>query len=271
MTQPSAAGADLPADVVELARRVGDDLLVVDDARRIQWSSTGDIAAGTALFDLIDPEDDRLLEAALSGADTAPVVLRMTQPKSARASVVAARREKGWLVQVRRPRAATPRAAAAEQVLDAAEALDELAWLLAATPRTGRESAVVGVGLDRIADVAVLHGPEAAAHVLRAVAGRITSALRSGDLVARLADDHYLVVLRGVHHLRGAIRVANKVRASIEDPIAIPGGQVAQTASVGVTLVSLGEGVDAVLERVDAAVAMAVAVGGNVVRSNPPI
>ena len=127
------------------------------------------------------------------------------------------------------------------------QALDELAWLLSATPRTGKEIAVAAFDLDGFAETNAVRGREVGDLVLQAVAERVLAAVRSGDLVGRLEGDQFIVVLRGVHHLRGAIRVANKLRAAVEDPIPVPGGDVVQTISVGVTLVSLGEDVDGVL------------------------
>lgn len=271
MTQTSAVGTDLPAEFVELARRAGDVLLRVDSDGRIAWSSSAEIAAGTPVVALVDPTDETTLDGVLAGTVAVPTPVRLADPAGTRASIVAVRRESDWLVQLRSPGSDEASPTPAGRILDAAQALDELAWLLSATPRTGREIAVAEVELDRFPDIAALHGAQTAADVLEVLGARITGALRAGDLVAHLTDDRLLVVLRGVHHLRGSIRVANKVRAVVEDPIRIPGGAIVQTASVGVTLVSLGESVDAVLERADAAVAMAVAVGGNVVRSNPPI
>jgi PleD family two-component response regulator len=89
--------------------------------------------------------------------------------------------------------------------------------------------------------------------------------------VARLDGDRLLIVLRGVHHLRGAIRVANKVRAVVEDPIPLPGGDLVQTVSIGVTLISRGESVDSVLNRAEGAMSMAKESGRNLVMSSPPI
>ena len=149
--------------------------------------------------------------------------------------------------------------------------LNEVAWLLSATPRTGKEIAVASCDLDDFSFINEDHGREAGDEILRIVTGRISDALRSGDLVARPEDDQLLVVLRGVHHLRGAIRVANKIRAAVEDPIVMPFGEIVQTVSVGVTLISRGESVDSVLERAEGAMAMAKEAGRNTVMSSPPI
>ena len=147
---------------------------------------------------------------------------------------------------------------AAAGATDREQVLNEVAWLLSATPRTGKEIAVACCDLDDFEFVN--ERVRLARRVTRCCgssAGRISDALRSGDLVARLEDDQLLVVLRGVHHLRGAIRVANKIRAAVEDPIVLPFGEIDQTMSVGVTLISRGESVDSVLERAEGAMAMA--------------
>lgn len=273
MADPEHAGLEIPADVVALAQRSGDLLVAVDERRCVVWASDERLVPGTEFDDLVDSRDLGLVDDLLADSSAGgPLVIRLAGEHSTRGVAVAARRPDGWLVQIRRPNAVigVP-SAGVTGVLRGEQALDELAWLLSATPRTGREIAVVGFDLDRLAEVNARYGTDVGDEVLDVVAARVVAALRSGDLVARLTDDKFLAVLRGVHHLRGSIRVANKIRAAVEDPMTLAAGEIVVTASVGVTLVSLGESVDAVLERADAAVTMAKAVGGNVVRSNPPI
>jgi diguanylate cyclase (GGDEF)-like protein len=181
----------------------------------------------------------------------------------------------GWVLQLRESRQLDPTTGSGLDTpagtTDREHVLNEVAWLLSATPRTGKEIAVASCDLDDLSFVNEDYGREAGDEVLRIVTGRISDALRSGDLVARLEDDQLLVVLRGVHHLRGAIRVANKIRAAVEDPIVMPFGEIVQTVSVGVTLISRGESVDSVLERAEGAMAMAKDAGRNTVMSSPPI
>ncbi len=273
------AETEASGDAVALARQAGDVIVAVGPDRTVTWVSTPDVPVGAAADTLVDSRDRDLLEGLLTEAPAGPVLLRMAGAGSRAVSAVAVPRDDGWLIQLRRPRPAVGRATdnawrghGERSIASGEEALDELAWLLSATPRTGKEIAVVAFDLDDFAAVGARHGETVSEEVLGVVSDRVVDAVRSGDLVARLTDDQFLVVLRGVHHLRGSIRVANKIRAAVEDPITVSAGAgVVQTASVGVTLVSLGESVDAVLERVGAAVAMAKAVGGNVVRSDPPI
>jgi PleD family two-component response regulator len=51
----------------------------------------------------------------------------------------------------------------------------------------------------------------------------------------------------------------------------MPFGDIVQTVSVGVTLISRGESVDSVLQRAEGAMEMAKDAGCNTVMSSPPI
>jgi diguanylate cyclase (GGDEF)-like protein len=274
--KPAVAGA-LPA----LSEQAGDVHLWIAPDRHCLWSSDGTVRPGATLADAFAAEDAPAVAAVLSAAPAGPIWarLRSTDDGPRWVSVVAAPQDQGgWILQLREPRHLHPTASAPAGALDSAagasdreHVLNEVAWLLSATPRTGKEIAVASCDLDDFEFVNEDYGREAGDEILRIVTGRVSDTLRSGDLVARLEDDQLLVVLRGVHHLRGAIRVANKIRAAVEDPIAMPFGEIVQTMSVGVTLISHGESVDSVLERAEGAMAMAKEAGRNTVMSSPPI
>jgi diguanylate cyclase (GGDEF)-like protein len=234
--------------------------------------------SGIPISDAFIPEDLNQVRSLLGAEPIGPVLLRLrTARRDYRwVGVSALPDENGWWLQVRDARRLDPTSARAYGEPSATTAgrdqvLKEVAWLLSATPRTGKEIALVSCQLDGFANVAARHGDDAAEEVLTIVTGRISDSLRSGDLVARLEGDHFLIILRGVHHLRGAIRVANKIRVAVEDPIGLPDGDVVQTASVGVTLISQGEGIDEVMERAEGAMTTAQGAGGNRVASDPPI
>lgn len=262
-----------------LSAQAGDIHLWVTPDLVSLWSSDGSIRPGVALVDAFAPEDASAVTALLSTAPTGPVWARLRSSDASPRWVgvlAAPRQDGGWVVQLRESRQLDPTASGGSHSVGAGTAerehvLNEVAWLLSATPRTGKEIAVASCDLDDFEFVNEDHGRDAGDEILRIVTGRISDALRSGDLVARLEDDQLLVVLRGVHHLRGAIRVANKIRAAVEDPIVMPFGEIVQTVSVGVTLISRGESVDSVLERAEGAMAMAKEAGRNTVMSSPPI
>ena len=256
------------------------DIVAVVDASGVCRSSVRPEWVGRSLHDVLAANDARVLELLLGESACPPVWVRVAEGAEQHwmHAVSSPRAKGGWVVQFRQLREIElPHLASHHEVdqvtgLSSRErALDEVAFLLAATPRTGKEIAVACCGLDGFAELNDRVGSVAADEVLKIVAGRIGDALRSGDLVARFEGDQFLVVLRGVHHLRGAIRVANKIRAVVEDPIPLAGGEINQTISVGVTLISRGESVYSVLDRAEGALALAKASGRNTVISSPPI
>jgi len=79
----------------------------------------------------------------------------------------------------------------------------------------GRPLAVVVADVDHLRKVADTRGREAAATVLRKLAGILRATVREDDLVARLADDDFAVILNGLG--RGSARqVAARLRSTIE-------------------------------------------------------
>jgi diguanylate cyclase (GGDEF)-like protein len=278
------SGADpvSAADLAAVSQAAGDVLVRVDPLGIVEASSDGFFRVGAPLVDAFMGPDAVAVAALLAASPQGPVWVRVGAAGATRwvGALSVPSEEGGWLLQLRDARTLDPTThgptnpSAVDAAAGAAgreQVLNEVAWLLSATPRTGKEIAVAACDLDDFAFINEEYGRDAGDEVLRVVTGRISDALRSGDLVARLEDDQFLVVLRGVHHLRGAIRVANKIRAAVEDPIAMPFGEIIQTASVGVTLISRGESVDSVLERAEGAMAMAKDAGRNTVMSSPPI
>jgi diguanylate cyclase (GGDEF)-like protein len=79
----------------------------------------------------------------------------------------------------------------------------------------GRPLALVVADVDHLRKVADTRGREAAAMVLRKLAGILRATVREDDLVARLADDDFAIILNGLG--RGSARqVAARLRSTIE-------------------------------------------------------
>ena len=80
---------------------------------------------------------------------------------------------------------------------------------------SGRPLALLVADVDHLRKVADTRGREAAATVLRKLAGILRATVREDDLVARLADDDFAVILNGLG--RGSARqVAARLRSTIE-------------------------------------------------------
>ncbi|MEY2568010.1 MAG: hypothetical protein QOE35_2539 [Actinomycetota bacterium] len=107
---------------------------------------------------------------------------------------------------------------------------------LAAPVRRDRGQAVLFVDLDDFKDVNDTLGHAAGDELLRAVARRLLEAVRPADLVARLGGDEFALLLDDVGDPNLAFTVANRVVATLAEPVAIGGRSAHVGASVGLAM-----------------------------------
>ena len=109
------------------------------------------------------------------------------------------------------------------------------------------------IDLDRFKPVNDSLGHGAGDQVLRAAAGRLLAAVRSGDLVALLGGDEFAVVCESVE--AGTLGViASRIAASIANPFAVGDERVTIGASVGIAHASPGScSIDLLMDAADAA------------------
>lgn len=123
-----------------------------------------------------------------------------------------------------------------------------LRLISASMARAQRSGAIVGllfVDLDGFKAVNDTFGHQAGDEVLRAVAGRMQTAVRHGDMVGRLGGDEFVVLLEPVVEAESAMAVAQRLIAEVSTPIRLDNGHVVRVgASVGVA-VSQDAGTDA--------------------------
>ncbi|HSN91028.1 MAG TPA: GGDEF domain-containing protein [Anaeromyxobacteraceae bacterium] len=116
---------------------------------------------------------------------------------------------------------------------------EALAREVARARRAGTPLGLLLVDVDHFKRVNDERGHPAGDEVLRAVAGRIASAARAGDLVGRVGGEEFALALPGAG-AADAREAGERVRARVADgPVALEGGDLAVTVSVGVA--SLGE------------------------------
>ncbi|HWT70210.1 MAG TPA: diguanylate cyclase [Pseudomonas sp.] len=97
--------------------------------------------------------------------------------------------------------------------------------------------AVLFLDSDRFKDINDSFGHAAGDAVLMAVASRVKAQLREEDLVARLGGDEFAVLLTPLHKNEDAERIADKIIASMEAPIEIPGAhEVLTSLSIGIAV-----------------------------------
>jgi diguanylate cyclase (GGDEF)-like protein len=128
---------------------------------------------------------------------------------------------------------------------------------LAAALQEQRAAAAVGAllycDLDGFKDVNDLHGHEAGDLVLRLVAERVRALVRDGDLTIRIGGDEFLIALVGPVTDAAAAEIAEKIHRQVTGTVDIAGEVVEVGLSIGVVVPRVGEGVDSLVARADAA------------------
>jgi diguanylate cyclase (GGDEF)-like protein len=125
--------------------------------------------------------------------------------------------------------------------------------------------ALVLLDLDRFKDINDTLGHPVGDRVLQVVAARVQDAVRPGDLVARLGGDEFAILLHGVNDEATVLEVAERIRATLHEPISFDGTMVDLDASLGIALFpDHGEDFDQLHRRADVAMYVAKASGGGV-------
>lgn len=127
-----------------------------------------------------------------------------------------------------------------------------------------RRFAVLVVDIDRFTRHNDALGHGAGDELLRAVARRLATAVRPGDVIARLGNDVFLVLLDAVHEPSEAERVADRIQLLLRDPLAVLTHHVVVSASIGIVLHDVSVDVPAdYVRNAELAVDAAKAQGGN--------
>ncbi|MFN8028408.1 MAG: diguanylate cyclase [Acidimicrobiia bacterium] len=116
---------------------------------------------------------------------------------------------------------------------------DHLARVLRGERDSSGNIALLFLDLDRFKLLNDTMGHTAGDELLVAVAGRLQRRLRPGDLVARVGGDEFVVVLDAVD-LDAALSICEELRATLEAPFALRGGEVFTSVSVGVAFAATG-------------------------------
>ncbi len=123
--------------------------------------------------------------------------------------------------------------------------------------------ALVYLDLDDFKLVNDTLGHEAGDRVLREVAHRLLGAVRRADTVARMGGDEYAILLDDINAEGEALRVGERVLASLDTPLVTSGIDRAAGASVGIALARSGMvGADDMLRNADLAMYRAKTAGG---------
>ncbi|WKW13020.1 EAL domain-containing protein [Pseudogemmatithrix spongiicola] len=115
--------------------------------------------------------------------------------------------------------------------------LDLLRRAITRTRRQGeRRFAALVVDIDRFKAQNDALGHGAGDALLQAFARRLGTAVRPGDVVARLGADVFVLVLDAVHEPDEAERVADRVHLLLKEPLRVLSHDLVITASIGIAL-----------------------------------
>ncbi|MFN8037723.1 MAG: sensor domain-containing diguanylate cyclase [Acidimicrobiales bacterium] len=114
-------------------------------------------------------------------------------------------------------------------------------------------ASVLYVDLDGFKPVNDTYGHGVGDRLLEVVARRLQQSVRGADLVARLGGDEFAVVCPGLVSLDEAGDLADRLIATVAEPVLIDGERIAVGASAGVALGRGHEDPDMVLNRADQA------------------
>ena len=111
-----------------------------------------------------------------------------------------------------------------------------LARAIARCHRPGRGFAVMFLDLDRFKVVNDSLGHETGDELLRVIALRLRTTLRTSDVVARFGGDEFVLLVEDVKDREAAAVVARNLLAAVIAPVEIDGHECRVTASIGIVL-----------------------------------
>lgn len=133
---------------------------------------------------------------------------------------------------------------------------------LARAVRTGGNVGLLWLDLDGFKAINDEHGHAVGDAVLVEVARRLTSTIRTGDVVGRFGGDEFVVALEPIHSLDDAQVMAERVLKTISMPVVVDGLELMCSASIGMAISGGETDQDVLLARSDAAMYEAKRSGG---------
>lgn len=114
---------------------------------------------------------------------------------------------------------------------------DRLDQSIARAQRDRRKMALLFIDLDKFKQVNDIHGHDAGDWLLKQVADRIQKFLRTSDTAGRIGGDEFIVLLPDASAVTDAVNVAERIRASLEQPFVMESGQALDiSSSIGVAI-----------------------------------
>ena len=113
---------------------------------------------------------------------------------------------------------------------------DRLQQALAQTRRQGGLLAVLFLDLDNFKPINDQYGHRMGDRLLRIVAKRLVTCVRSTDTVARLSGDEFTIILQGLDRVRDIRQVAQKILDCLTPPIRLNNHRIFVKTSIGIAV-----------------------------------
>ncbi|MBN8554366.1 MAG: EAL domain-containing protein [Deltaproteobacteria bacterium] len=135
---------------------------------------------------------------------------------------------------------------------------------LAQAQRGAKTLATVFLDLDDFKSINDTYGHPIADKLLKAFAGRLLRTLRSGDIVARIGGDEFVIVLYDIKKAQTAAIAAERILESLTEPYQIEKFKLTPTVSMGISIFPQDQGsIEDLVASADAAMLRAKQSGKN--------
>ncbi len=129
--------------------------------------------------------------------------------------------------------------------------------------RSGQMAAVLYFDLDGFKAVNDTYGHQVGDEMLVSVAKRLSSGLRSGDTLARLSGDEFVILCEDIDGPAHANTIATRLGTAVRMPFLLAGSRLKMSASVGIAFAGPGDQLsERLLDDADAAMYQAKRTGG---------
>ncbi len=141
---------------------------------------------------------------------------------------------------------------------------DRLNQTLAYHKRSGSSFALMVLDLDGFKGVNDAYGHQVGDLLLVAVGRQLRNCIREADTVARMGGDEFTIILQDIHQSDNVILVANKILATLTEPLFLMGYTCRISASLGICIAPRdGSDMETLLSCADAAMYESKARGKN--------
>lgn len=129
--------------------------------------------------------------------------------------------------------------------------MDRLTTALARTSRSEDQVGVFFLDIDMFKLINDSLGHAAGDQALIGFGQRVKSALRPGDTIARMGGDEFIVISGSLGSEEDAMRLAKRIKSSLEQPFVLSDKEIALTTSIGIVMGASQDAAEDLVDRAD--------------------